>query len=307
VTETAREARRRDRDRVVVTTLSWILVANLLVAGLKLLFGYLAGSVSMLADGLHSVLDSGSNVVGLAAIRIARKGPDAEHPYGHRKFESIAALAIAGFLFATCFEVFREVLRRFAGEHHVEPTAVTFVVVVGTLVVNLAITRYERKVGERTRSSILIADSKHTLSDVYVSLSVLVSLVAAVLSAPIMDVVVGLLIVGFIGYTGYQIVRDSLGVLADAQVLEPAQVAQIAMASQEVLHVHRIRSRGLPDDIHVDLHIHVHPEMTTEDAHEVAHGVSDRIRDEIEGVTDVVVHVEPHGHHDDVPENGNRE
>ena len=90
VAQTERETRRRGRDRIVIRTLIWILVANLVVAGLKLFFGYLAGSVSMLADGLHSVLDSGSNVVGLAAIHIARKGPDEEHPYGHRKFEALA-------------------------------------------------------------------------------------------------------------------------------------------------------------------------------------------------------------------------
>jgi cation diffusion facilitator family transporter len=298
---------RFDRDAKVIRILWWILVLNLTVAALKLLFGYFAGSVSMLADGLHSILDSSSNVVGLAAIHIARKGPDDTHPYGHRKFETLASLAIATFLFATSVGVLNEVIRRFQGEHQVEPRVETFVVMGITLLISATIARYERRAARELRSSILMADSRHTQSDVYVTIGVLVSLVAAVLNFPIMDIVVGLLIVVFIAYSGVQIVRGSLSVLSDAQAIDPEDIVRVAMQSEEVLETHRVRSRGVPGDIHVDLHLHLPPNMTTARAHEVAHEVSHRIRSEFADVIDVVIHVEPHGHEEhDGPEEPGR-
>ena len=189
------DKKRIDRDAEVIRVLVRVLLLNILVAVLKLVFGFLAGAVSMLADGLHSLLDSASNVVGLVGIGIARRAPDADHPYGHRKFEALAALGIAMFLFLTSFEVLREVLRRLRGEHEVNPQPVTFLVVLLTIVINIAVTRYERREGERFRSTILLADARHTQSDVFVSFGVLASLVGAALHFPVLDIVIALLII----------------------------------------------------------------------------------------------------------------
>lgn len=292
---------RAERDRRVTVVLWRILFLNLVVSVLKLVFGFLAGAVSMLADGLHSLLDGTSNVVGLVGMKMAGKAPDKDHPYGHRKFEVLASLGIAMFLFISSYEVLLEVVRRFRGAHEVRPTAVTFVVMLVTLGVNVWVARYERAQAVRLRSAILSADAKHTQSDVFVSIGVIVSLAAALLSFPILDVIAALVIVGFIAYSGYQIVISSFSVLADEQAVDPERVIRTAMAVEGVSHAHRVRGRGLPDDIHVDLHVHVPPLMTTHRAHELAHEVADRIREEFPGVTDVVVHVEPEGEHRDDP------
>lgn len=290
---------REERDRRVTTVLWRILFLNILVAVLKLVFGFFAGAVSMLADGLHSLLDGSSNVVGLVGMRVARKAPDSDHPYGHRKFEALAALGIAAFLFISSYQVFMEVLRRFRGEHHVHPGWETFVVMVLTVGINLFVTRYERRQGKLLRSAILSADASHTQSDVYVSLGVIISLVAASLEFPILDVITALLIVLVIAWSGYRIVITSFSALADAQVVDPEQVVGLALETAGVTHAHRVRSRGLPDDIHVDLHVHVAGDMTTAQAHHLAHDVTDRIKATIPGVTDVVIHVEPEGHHEE--------
>jgi len=290
---------REARDRRIIRVLWIVLFLNLLVAGLKLLFGFFAGAVSMLADGLHSLLDTASNVVGLVGTHVASRGPDRDHPYGHRKFEALASVGISMFLFFTAWEVLREVLRRLRGDHEVNPGPETFAVMVVTIVINLAVTRYERREGASLRSAILMADAKHTQSDVFVSLSVIVGLAASVFHYPIVDVIVALGIVVFIGYAGYQIVAGAFSVLADAQVVDPEQIVKLALETEGVTYAHRVRSRGLPDDIHVDFHIHVSPTMTTEAAHALAHQVADRIQDVVEGVTDVVVHVEPEGHGED--------
>jgi len=287
------------RDRSVNRVLWVVLFLNLFVAVLKLVFGYLAGAVSMLADGLHSVLDASSNVVGLVGFHLARRAPDEDHPYGHRKFEALAALGISLFLFLSCYKVLSEVISRFGGSHHVEPNLATFGAMIIGLVVNFFTTRYERREGERLRSMILLADARHTQSDVFVSLGVLVSLVGSVLGFPILDLVTAVGISIFIAWSGYMIVSSAFSVLADAQVVDPEAVARLATDVDGVAHAHRVRSRGLPDDIHVDLHLHVPPEMSVSEAHGLAHEASRRIREGIVGVTDVVVHVEPDEAHED--------
>lgn len=288
-----------ERDRQVGTVLWRVLFLNLLVAALKLVFGFLSGALSMVADGVHSTLDASSNVVGLVGMHIARKAPDQDHPYGHRKFEALAALAISLFLFITCYEILTAVIGRFRQAHHMDVRVVTFAVMVLTVVVNLVVTRYERRQGERLRSLILLADARHTQSDVFASLGVIASLVAAVLHVFVIDLVVAVMIAGFIAYSGYVIVSGAFSVLADSQAVDPDEVVRIAKEVEGVTEAHRVRSRGLPDDIHVDLHLHVPPDMSISRAHELAHQASDRIREQIRGVTDVVIHVEPEGEHED--------
>jgi cation diffusion facilitator family transporter len=277
-----------------VNRVLWIVLAlNLGVAALKLVFGFLTGSLSMIADGFHSSLDASSNVVGLAGMWLALRAPDQGHPYGHRKFEALAALLISLFLFLACYEILTSLVGRLQGTHEVDATPYAFLVMVGTIAVNIGITRYEARAATRLRSMILAADAKHTRSDVFVGFGVLASLLGARLGFPSLDLVVAVVIVGLIAYSGYQIVRDSFTVLVDGRVLDPEHVTRVAMGVAGVSAVHRVRSRGVADDIQIDLHVHVPGQMSVSQAHELAHEISARIRAEISGVTDVVVHVEP--------------
>jgi cation diffusion facilitator family transporter len=287
------------RDREVNGVLWKVLFLNLLVAVLKLIFGFLSGALSMVADGFHSALDASSNVVGLVGMKLAAKEADPEHPYGHRKFEALAALAIALFLFITCYEVLSQVVERFHEPRDVKPRLITFLVMVLTMGVNFGVSRYERREGARLRSLILAADSRHTQSDIFASFGVLVSLAAALLGFPALDLVVAVAIAGFIAFSGYRIVSQAFTSLADAQMVEPGVVADIVRSVDGVTDVHRVRSRGLPDDIHIDLHVHVSPQMSIAEAHALAHAASERIRTEIKGATDVVIHMEPEGEHEE--------
>lgn len=272
----------------------WIvLVLNLGVAALKLVFGFLTGALSMIADGFHSSLDATSNVVGLVGLRLAGRAADAGHPYGHRKFEALAALGISLFLFLACYEILSSLLGRLEGTHEIDATLYAFVAMFVTIAVNIVVTRYEARAAKRLNSMILAADAKHTRSDVFVSFGVLASLLAARLGFPALDLAVAIVIVGFIAYSGYQIVHDSFAVLADARAVDPEHVTRIATGVDGVSGAHHVRSRGLPDDIHIDLHVHVPADMSVAQAHALAHEASDRIRAEIDGVTDVVIHIEP--------------
>jgi cation diffusion facilitator family transporter len=278
----------------------WVVLGlNLGVAALKLVFGFLTGALSMIADGFHSSLDATSNIVGLAGLRLAGRAPDPGHPYGHRKFEALAALGISLFLFLACYEILSSLIGRLEDTHEIDATPLAFAAMFVTIGVNILVTRYEARAATRLHSMILAADAKHTRSDVFVSFGVLASLLAAKLGFPALDLVVAIVIAGFIAYSGYQIVYESFAVLADARAVDPEQVMRIATGVEGVSAAHRVRSRGLPDDIHIDLHVHVPAQMSVAQAHELAHEASNRIRAEIAGVTDVVIHVEPEDEHTD--------
>src|SRR6187401_3208567 len=129
------------RTSDVRTVLNRIFFLNLLVALAKILFGHATGAISILSDGYHSLTDGASNIAGLVGLRVAGKPPDENHPYGHRKFETIAAGVIALFLLIIMVEVAQAAIARFrsGGAPHVTP--LSFVVMLVTLAINIAVVR----------------------------------------------------------------------------------------------------------------------------------------------------------------------
>ncbi|MGH9853826.1 MAG: cation diffusion facilitator family transporter, partial [Blastocatellia bacterium] len=164
-----------DYQRGVRRVLLVTLALNIAVVIGKLIAGFLAGSLSVISDAVHSSVDSLNNIVGLVVMKYATAEPDEDHPYGHAKFETLAAFAIAGFLFVTCYQISLSAIKRLFSHDQAAPeiTALTIGVMVVTIIVNIFVTVYERREGRRLQSAFLIADSAHTRSDVLVSCSVL--------------------------------------------------------------------------------------------------------------------------------------
>jgi cation diffusion facilitator family transporter len=282
-----------ERNRKVRQVLAAILVANWAVASAKLVFGLMHHSASVTADGLHSFIDGGSNVLGLVAMVVASRPADADHPYGHGKFEALASLGIGAMIGIGMLELGRMALDSLLNDRHPEVSGLMMGVMVFTLVVNLAVTRVERHYGQKLKSSLLLADASHTLSDVFVTLAVLVSLVLVKVGFPRADGLVALLVLGFVAWVAYGIVRQAVGILSDTARLDPAQVAQLTTSVLGVRTCRNVRSRGMEESVYVDLKIEVDPQLTTAQAHEVADCVEERIQAEFPQVVDVVVHVEP--------------
>ncbi len=279
-------------DRAVRRTLLLVLVLNLAVAVAKLLVGGLSRSISMVADGFHSLTDTASNVVGLIGISLARRPPDEDHPYGHRKFETLAALLIGGLLAATAWQVLQSCFERLRSGTVPEVGRLSFGVMGATMAVNLAVSFYERRRGERLQSEVLRADAEHTRSDVYSSLAVIASLVAARLGYPQLDLIAALWITVVIARAAFKILRENGMLLADTALLPAAQVREVALMVPGVLSVHKIRSRGGRRGGHADLHVQVRGDLRLDEAHAIGHRVANRLREEL-GLRDVLVHVEP--------------
>jgi len=288
-----------ERSRQVKRVLWVTLFLNLLVCGLKLGYGYSSHTLSMMADGYHSLLDSTSNVVGLIALLFASKPADLGHPYGHRKVEALGAMFISGMLFWSCYEIASSAWERIHTHQNPEVTVYSFAIMIGTMLINAWVSKYEHRRGHELHSQILTADSAHTRSDVFASLSVIIALVGIKLHISWIDLASAGLIAIFVGYSGYQIILESLETLMDSAQLDPREVTQIVLQVPGIESCHEIRTRGNPAAIYMDLNIHVAPDLTTQAAHQLTHRVIAKIKEEIPAVVDVVVHTEPSSPHEE--------
>lgn len=282
-----------DRYRAVFRVLFIVLLLNIAVALAKLVLGYATGAVSVISDGFHSLTDSASNIIGMVGLRASRKPPDEDHPYGHRKYETLAASGIFVFLLFVVIEVARAALDRLTGGHVPEVGPLSFVVMIGTLAVNLFVVRYESGRGRALNSELLLADAMHTKSDVYTSCAVIVSLVAVRMGYPILDPVGGLVIAVFIARTGWEIARDTSRILSDRVVLAEIDIRDVVMSVPEVAGCHQIRSRGSADHTFLDLHVWFAPDMTLTEAHRLSHVVKDRLMAKYPQIADAIIHIEP--------------
>lgn len=274
----------------------WItLFLNFGVAVAKLAYGLRSGVLAMAADGVHSFLDGGSNVVGLVAVSAARRPPDADHPYGHRKFETFAALCIGSLLLLASYEILKAAWDRLLHRGVADPGPGGYVVMVVTMAVNLGVSLYERREGQRLRSEILLADSVHTRTDLLTSASVVAALIGASLGFEVIDVLVSFMIVGWIGYGAWQVVRPALATLADEARLDSRELDELVMGVDGVRDVHRIRTRGSHDQVFVDMHLQLDGDVTVRAAHDVLHEVDHVIKERHPEVVDVLAHLEPHG------------
>jgi cation diffusion facilitator family transporter len=289
----------RSRYQAVSTVLVQVLLLNLLVAGAKLTLGYLTGAVSIVSDGFHSLTDSFSNVAALVGVRVARKPPDQEHPYGHRKFETMAAAAIAAFLLVVMFEIAQAAVERLRTGGGPTVTPLALGVMVATIAVNLLVTTWERRAGERLSSEVLLADAMHTRSDVLTSLTVIAALIGTALGYPVLDPVAALIVVAFIGRAAWEIIRSTSDILADKMVLAEEEVRRVVMKDARVLGCHEIRTRGSEDFVFLDLHIWMSPETALKEAHEISHDVKDRLMEQYPQIRDAVIHIEPPPRPDD--------
>ena len=282
-----------DRYRDVTLVLKRVLYVNLAVAVAKIVLGYSTGTISIISDGFHSLTDSASNVVALIGVSVARRPPDQNHPYGHRKYETMASLGILVFLVIVMVEVLRAAMSRLisGGVPRVFPEGIALMAV--TLVINIFVVSYEQRAARRLRSEVLMADAKHTRSDVLTSGAVLGALVGVWLGYPIMDPLVALLVAGFIGHAGWGIAQEASRILSDEIVIAEDEVRSVVQAVPDVIGCEKIRTRGSADHAFLDLHLWLDGGMSLEVAHATSHIVKDRLMVRFPQLVDVVIHIEP--------------
>ena len=282
------------RARAVRSTLLLILALNALVVGVKIVVGIRTDALSVLGAALESSLDLLNNVVGIALVGLAARGPDEDHPYGHAKFETLGALGIVGFLSISCFELLREGVRHLiSGGQPRPPSLASMLLIGGTMAVNLFVVRYERRRGEELASPFLLADAAHTNSDIYVTAAALGSLVLTKFGWGAVDPALAILVALMIAWNGYKIVRGTVPVLVDERGVDARELRRVALEVAGVIDVRAARSRRLASGLmSAEITIGVGAATSVAEAHEVADEVERRVSQQF-GASDVLVHVEP--------------
>lgn len=291
--------RRSQVRKVLVTTLG----LNLFVMGLKVLVGFWTGSLSIQADALHSVTDSANNILGLVSNQLASPRPDRQHPYGHQKFEALGAMGIAAFLAIACFEIIQRIVERiFQGAAVVTVSAVELWLLLIVLGINLVVAFYERHVGLKVDSPILLADAKHTMSDVWITISVIVGLLGVWLGSlwelpqlQWLDLILAFPVALLVFRSGWKVLRENLPWLVDAVAIAPELINHIALQVPGVIDCHNIASRGvLGRQVFIEMHLVVDTK-DLETAHQIAETVEAKLEERFRPVR-VLIHVEPPGY-----------
>ncbi len=282
-----------ERLRQIRRVLWFVLVANLFVVLVKVLVGVRAGSLAVLGDAAHSGVDALNNVVGLLAVNVAAAPPDEEHPYGHGKYETLAALAVVSFLSITGFELVSSAVGRLLGSAaapRIDP--LTFALLAGTMLVNTGVAVSEARAARRLRSPVLSADARHTAADVLITLSVIGGLGLVALGWTDADAWLAILVAGLIARSGWEILKGTIPVLVDSRAIEASRIRRFIGPVDGVQDVTEVRSRGdLATDAFTELTVIVDGEITVERGHAIADEVERKLLDA--GFTRAVVHVEP--------------
>lgn len=286
--------RQRQVQRVLYLTLG----LNLLVFSVKLILGLATGSLSLVADALHSVTDSASNILALLAARFSSPEPDEDHPYGRSKFEAIGALGIAAFLGVASFEILSAAVGRFFAPQppQLRIEGLTLTLMLGVLGINLFVAVYERFWGRALASSLLLADARHTLSDVWVTLTVLLGLAGIHFwGIPWLDQVLAVPVGLLVFWSGWEVLRENVPFLTDRVAIPPKTLRELVLSLPGILDCHDITSRGIPGQmIFIEMHMVVEP-LDVESAHRLTEAVEQLLQQRY-GPVRVTIHLEPYSH-----------
>jgi cation diffusion facilitator family transporter len=270
-----------------------VLFLNWLVAGAKIIIGFWSGSLGITADGFHSFFDGTSNIIGLLGIKIAQKPKDPCHPYGHSKYEAFASLGILFLITLAIYEFGKNAVKKIFAPTSSEITLIIFGVLIGALMIDYLVAKYEYKEGKKLSSAILIADSLHTKSHIYTTSSVIFGALAIKLGYPIVDPLVALFIIFMLAKLAYEIYTETSSILCDRAFIDIQKILDIVKEFPQIKTAHEIRTRGDHNQIFLDMHIILDPALSLEAAHKISHNLKDKIQKEILEIQDVVIHIEP--------------
>ena len=290
-----------DHRQKVRQVLLITLILNIVVFILKLVVGMITGSLSLQADALHSVTDSANNVLGLVTNQLSSPLPDREHPYGHQKFEAIGALGIAAFLGIACFEVVSHAFERIlSGGEPLQISGNELWILVIVLGINIFVAFYERRVGNKIGSRILVADATHTMSDVWITIAVLFGLMGiwqskqwGIPQLEYLDLLLTFPVAYLVLKSGWEVLKTNLPWLVDEIAIAPELIYETVTEVPGVINCHDIASRGLLGrQIFIEMHLIVEKNIDVQTAHDITEEVEKRLEERFAPVR-ILIHVEP--------------
>lgn len=271
-------------------------VAGILIAA-KFAAWQATGSVSLLSTLLDSLLDACASLINMLAVRQALQPADAEHRFGHGKAEALAGLAQSTFIAGSALFLTVEAVRRLIDPEPIERGTIGLVVMALSIALTLLLVGFQTYVVRRTGSVAIKADSLHYRADVLVNLGVIAAIVIGTFwDQPIADPLIALLIAGYIVHGAWQIGRSSQDMLMDRELPDEDRnrIVEIALANEDVLGIHDLRTRQSGRDIFIQMHMDFDPHIPLLFAHGISEEVEANIRRAYPNA-EVIIHEDPAG------------
>jgi cation diffusion facilitator family transporter len=265
-------------------------LANLLVLVAKSVVGLSTGSMAILADAIHSLSDLTNNIIAWIVIHYSSLPADREHPYGHRKLETLAVFILASILVVLAFELALNAINKEQAE--VVSSGVELIIMLCVLIINIVVTSWQRMWAKRLDSDILHADATHTFADVLITGTVIIGWQLSAMGYAWVDRLCALGVALLIFYLAYGLFRRAIPVLIDEYAIDPVELSSLIKSIPGVRRVYKIRSRWIGKTRAVDMVISVDPTLSTEESHAIADTIESQVENHF-GVTDISIHVEP--------------
>jgi cation diffusion facilitator family transporter len=271
-------------------------VVDGLLGLLKIGVGFVSQSHALVADGVHSLSDLGTDVLVILAAKWSNEEPDANHPYGHDRIETLATLILGSVLLAVAGGIFYDSLQRFFDPSvAIELGIAAFAITVASIVSKEAIYRYTRHYAQLLNSKLLMANAWHSRTDALSSIAVLVGLIGVSFDLIWLDALAALIVAVFIAKIALTLLWDAMQELIDTALPEDQVTAirAVALDVPGLRDVHHIRTRTMAGKTLMDLHLQVDPRVSVSEGHEIGCWVAASIRAQFQEITDITFHIDP--------------
>lgn len=269
-------------------------------AAVKIAVGIWSNSQALVADGVHSLSDLASDAAVLWALGHAHKPPDAEHPFGHGRFETLATLAVAAMLALAAFGILLDAGFRVVTSVAETPEMPALLVAAASILLKEGLYQYTRIVAERTGSAMMLANAWHHRSDAASSVVALLGIGAAMAGVPAMDAVAAAIIALMLARIAWRFGRPAIAELVDSAPEEglDAPIVEALARTPGVRDVHDLRLRRTGEAVQADVHLGLDPDLTLSEAHRLCEAARARVKAAVPQVHEIVIHPEPHRHAD---------
>ena len=265
-------------------------LANLLVLICKTTVGLSTGSMAILADAIHSLTDLTNNVIAWFVIHFSSLPADREHPYGHRKFETLAVFVLGSILVVLAFELALNAIKK--EESDVVSSGIELVIMLIVLVINILVTSWQHMWAKRLDSDILRADASHTFADVLITSVVIIGWQLSAMGYAWVDRLCAFGVAILVIYLAYKLFKRAVPVLLDEYAIDPEELSHLIKNVHGVKNVYRIRSRWIGNTCAIDMVISVDPSLSIKASHSIADKIESLIEEHFD-TSDISIHVEP--------------
>jgi cation diffusion facilitator family transporter len=260
----------------------------------KLGVGFFARSPALIADGLHSLSDLGTDILALILGNLAKHGPDEDHPYGHARYETMGTAVLGTVLMIVGLGIGLENIQAMISGENVTPHWLALVAVAVSIISKEALFHFTMKFARLTRSNLLEANAWHSRSDSLSSVVVFIGIIFSFAGFPIVEYIAALAVAALIGKMGFKLAWNAAQDLIDRGVPTEQQDAYIdtLKSVEDILDVHLLRSRIMGTDVLIDAHIQVEPILTVSEAHQINDFATALLKKSHAEITDITLHID---------------